>query len=72
VTDVEFCLNTARALLPDLDKATVFVNRALANTVDPRLRFLLLPALAAIGRKDTEAAARWLDRAISYEQSRRP
>ena len=36
------------------------------------LQFLLLPVLSAIARKDTEAAARWLDRAISYERSRRP
>ena len=70
MSDVEFCLNTARALLPDLGKVAVFVNRALAYTVDLRLRFLLLPALAAISRNDAEAAARWLDRAITHEQSR--
>jgi len=62
----------ARALLPNLEKAAVFVNRAMADTVDRRLQFLLLPVLSAIARKDTEAAARWLDRAISYERSRRP
>jgi hypothetical protein len=70
VTDVEFCLNTARTLLPYLDKAAVFVNRVLADTVDQRLRFLLLPALAAIERNDAEAATRWLDRAIDHERSR--
>jgi hypothetical protein len=35
------------------------------------LRFLLLPVLAAIARKDAESATRWLDRAINHEQSRR-
>jgi hypothetical protein len=44
--------------LPYLDKAAVFVNRVLADTVDQRLRFLLLPALAAIERNDAEAATR--------------
>ena len=71
MSDVEFCLGLARALLPNLEKAAVFVNRALADTVDQRLRFLLLPVLAAIARKDAESATRWLDRAINYEQSRR-
>jgi hypothetical protein len=70
-TDLEFCLQLARVLLPDLEKAAVFVSRSLALAVDQRLRFRLLPALAAIERKDTGAAARWLDRAINYEQSRR-
>jgi len=65
LNDIEFRLNTARALLPNLEKAAVFINRALADTVDRRLRFLLAPALAAIARKDTEAAARWLERANS-------
>jgi hypothetical protein len=71
MSDIGFCISTARALLPDLEKAAVFVNRALADTVDRRLRTFLLPALAAIERKDAEAAARWLDRANNYEQSRR-
>jgi hypothetical protein len=71
VSDVEFCLSVSRALLPDLERAAVFVNRALADTVDRRLQFLLQPVLAAIARKDAEAAARWLDQAINYEQSRR-
>jgi hypothetical protein len=70
-TDVEFCLQVARVLLPDLEKAAVFVRRSLAHTVDQQLRFRVLPALAAIERKDAGAAARWLDRAINYEQSRR-
>ena len=71
MSDVEFCLSIARVLLPNLEKAAVFVNYALAETVDQRLRFLLQPVLDAIERKDAEATARWLDRAISYEQSRR-
>ena len=72
VGDVEFCLSVARVLLPDHERAAIFVRRALAETVDRRLRFLLLPALAAIARNDAEAAARWLDRATVHEQSRRP
>jgi hypothetical protein len=71
VNDVEFCLSIARTLLPDLGKAAVFVNRALTDTVDQRLRFLLQPVLAAITRNDADAAVRWLDRAINYEKSRR-
>jgi hypothetical protein len=70
VRDVEFCLSVARALLPNLENAAVFINRALAETVDQRLRFLLLPVLDAIARKDAAAAARLLDRAIDYELSR--
>jgi hypothetical protein len=66
---VEFCLNAAHALLPDLEKAAVFVNRALTDTVDQRLRFLLLPAVAAISRNDAKAAAKWLDQAINYAES---
>jgi hypothetical protein len=72
VTDLEFCLNVAGALLPDLEKAAVFISRALAETVDPRLRSLLIPALSAIEQNDPEAAARWLDRAMNYGRSRRP
>jgi hypothetical protein len=72
VTEVEFCLGVARALLPDLVKAAVFLNRTLAETVDQRLRSLLLPALSAIEQNNPEAAARWLDKAVYYEQSRRP
>jgi hypothetical protein len=72
VSDVQFCVSMARALLPNLEKAAVFVKRAIADTVDQRLRFHLLPVLSAIARNDAEAAARWLDRAISYERSRRP
>jgi hypothetical protein len=72
VTDIEFCLSVARALLPDLEKAVVFINRALAETVDRRLRSLLLPALSAIEQNDPEAAARWIDRAMNYERSRHP
>ena len=72
VTDLEFCLSVARALLPNLEKAAVFLNRALGETVDQRLRSLLLPALSAIEQNDLEAAARWLDRAMNYERSRRP
>jgi hypothetical protein len=52
VSGVEFYLNTARALFPNLEKAAAFVHRALGDTVDQKLRFLLLPALAAISRKN--------------------
>jgi hypothetical protein len=72
VTDVEFALNTARALLPAYpEKAAVFVNRVLADTADPRLRFLVSPTLSMIEHDDMEAAIRWLDRAVNYEQARR-
>jgi hypothetical protein len=57
--------------MPNLEKAAVFINRVLAETMDPRLRFLLHPVIGAIERRDLEAAARWLDRAVLYEQSRR-
>ena len=73
VTDSEFALRSARELLPGYPaKAQVFVNRALTETVDPRLRFLVQPALSMIEENDLEAACRWLDRALTYEQVRRP
>lgn len=73
VTDSEFALRTARELLPDYPvKAVIFVNRVLTGTVDPRLRFLVEPILSMIEQNDLEAAWRWLDRALTYEQARRP
>jgi len=72
VTELEFALRTARALVSTLpDKATDFVANALAGTVDPRLRHLIGPALAALGRDDAIAARKWLDRACKYERARR-
>ena len=72
VNDVEFCLRMARALLPTRPlKAATFVNRALAETVDARLRFLVLPTLSMIEHYDIEAADRWLDRALKYREARR-
>jgi hypothetical protein len=57
VSDVEFALRTARALLPAYpEKAVVFVNRALAGTLDPRLRFRIAPALTMIEQNNAEAA----------------
>jgi len=53
------------------DKATDFVLDALGQTVDPRLRHLIEPALAALGRNDAIAARKWLDRACEYERARR-
>jgi hypothetical protein len=73
VTDSEFALRTARELLPGYPaKALVFVNRVLTGTVDPRLRFLVEPILSMIEQNDLDAARRWLDRALTYEQIRRP
>ena len=60
VTDIEFCLSVAKALLPDLEKAVVFINRALAETVDRRLRSLLLPALR--DRTERPRSCRPMDR----------
>ena len=72
LTDLEFALRTARALVSTLpDKATSFVADALARTVDRRLRQLIEPALAALGRNDETAARKWLDRACEYEAARR-
>ena len=72
MTELEFALRTARALVSTLpDKATDFVANALAGTVDPRLRHLIGPALAALGRDDAIAARKWLDRACKYERARR-
>ena len=73
VTGSEFALRSARELLPGYPaKAVIFVNRLLTETVDPRLRFLVGPILSMIEQNDLEAALRWLDRALTYEQSRRP
>lgn len=72
LTDLEFALRTARALVSTLpEKATSFVADALARTVDPRLRHLIEPILAALGRNDVTAARKWLDRACEYEEARR-
>ena len=72
LTELEFALRTARALASTLpDKAIDFVVNALGRTVDPRLRHLIEPALAALGRKDATAARKWLDRACEYERARR-
>ena len=71
MSEVEFYLGIARALMPNLEKVAVFINRVFAKTVDQRLRFLLQPVIEAIERRDVESAAQWLDRAILYEQSRR-
>jgi hypothetical protein len=72
LTELEFVLRTARALVSTFpDKATNFVTNALTLTVDPRLRNLVQPALAALGRNDTIAASKWLDRACEYELARR-
>jgi hypothetical protein len=64
MSEVEFYLGIARALMPNLEKAAVFINRVFAKTVNQRLRFLLQPAIEAIERRDVESAAQWLDRAI--------
>jgi hypothetical protein len=72
LTELEFALRTARALVSTLpDKAINFVGDALARTVDPRLRHLIQPALSALGRNDAIAARKWLDRACEYERARR-
>src|SRR5215469_2149483 len=69
VTEIEFCLRTGRALLPTKpDKAAIFLNRVLAGTLDPRLKSLVAPVLSMIDRNDLEAAGRWLDRALKYDE----
>jgi hypothetical protein len=72
LTEIEFPLRTARVLASTFpDKATYFFVNALGQTVDPRLRHLLEPALAALGRNEVIAARKWLDRACDYERARR-
>jgi hypothetical protein len=72
LTELEFVLRTARALASTFpDKAINFATNALALTVDRRLRILIQPALAALGRNDTIAARKWLDRACEFEGARR-
>ena len=44
--------------------------RALGMAVDPRLRFLITPALCALERDDVAAAGRWLDRTIKNEAAK--
>jgi hypothetical protein len=69
VTELQYLLRTARALLPAFpEKAEGFVVRAASLTVDPRLRFLITPGLAAIDRGD--AARKWLERACAYQEQR--
>jgi hypothetical protein len=71
MSEVEFYLGIARALMPNLEKAAVFINRVFAKTVNQRLRFLLQPAIEAIERRDVESAAPMAGPRYSYEQSRR-
>jgi hypothetical protein len=72
VTDAEFCLRTARGLLRTrAERATVFINRVLGETVDPRLWNLDAPVLSMIAQNNFEAADRWIVRALEYERSRR-
>jgi uncharacterized protein HemY len=72
MTELEFMLRTARALVSTFpEKATNIVLNSLAQTVDPRLRHLIGPALSALERKDATAARKWLDRACEYERTRR-
>ena len=62
----------ARAFLPaHPDKAQVFLNRAVAATVDPRLRPMVSSALTMIEAGNIAAALRWIDRALNYDQARR-
>jgi hypothetical protein len=71
VTELQYLLRTARALLPAFpEKAEGFVVRAASLTVDPRLRFLITPGLAAIDRGDAAAARKWLERACAYQEQR--
>ncbi|MGC2199181.1 MAG: hypothetical protein WA633_03400 [Stellaceae bacterium] len=71
VTEFEFLLRSARALSPATpEQALGFLVRALDHTVDPRLRFLMTPALSALERRDPAAARKWLDRACEYERAR--
>ena len=72
MTEIEFLLRTARALLPAFrTQAMGLISRALDLTSDPRLRFLLTPALSALQRNEAKVARNWLDRACDYEQTRR-
>jgi len=72
VTDTEFWLRLAKALLPTQpQRAATFVSRVVGETVDPRLRNLVSATSSMIERGDFEAAHRWLDRALEYERSRR-
>jgi hypothetical protein len=72
MTELEFMLRTARALVSTFpEKATDFVLNSLGQTVDPRLRNLIGPALSALERKDATAARKWLDRACEYERTGR-
>jgi hypothetical protein len=45
-------------------RAAIVANRALAETLGPRLRFLLSPVPDMIERYDIETAGRWLERAL--------
>jgi hypothetical protein len=73
MTELEFVLRTTRALVSAYpDKAIDFLKNALGQTIDPRLRHLIEPALAAVARNDAVAARKWIDRACEYIVARRP
>jgi hypothetical protein len=77
MTELEFCLSSARALLCLGDTtsrasgAQPYISRALATTVDPRLRCRLSAVERSIARGRIDVARRWLIKSIDYCNSRR-
>ena len=71
MTEAEFAFRTARALLPAFrDQTANFIQRVISSTIDPRLRNLVIPIPSLLEQNNTEAAKRWLDRALEYERAR--
>lgn len=71
MTQIEFLVRTARALLPGLpDQALGFLVNAAAVTADPRLGHRLRRAVSKLEEGDPGAARRLLDRAVEYLDAR--
>lgn len=72
MTEIEFLLRIAKILLPGRPaQAAMFASRVLSLTDNPHLRFLILPAISALERRDAEAGGKWLDRAAEQHQAMR-
>jgi hypothetical protein len=71
-TDIEFRLLKASALITDQPKQAIeFLEQILAETVDPRMRIFLRPAIFFLQRNRVSVAAHWIDRALGYAWARR-
>ena len=72
MTNNEFRLRVAKNMLPRYpERAAEFLEKLLQETVDPRLQSRVIAILRFIAQQNYDAADRWIDRALAYEERRR-